>query len=72
MATVWWHPWVKVERSTRAILADRLAFGASKTVDAVLAGVIGERRRIEQAGWFNRFQLGGDGVRDGVQRRRTL
>src|SRR5262245_57861770 len=46
-------PWVKVERRTRAILADRLSFGASRTVDAALSKVIAERRRVALEGWFN-------------------
>ena len=47
---MWWHPWVQVERRTRAILADRLSFGASRTVDAVLAKVMAERERIARGG----------------------
>ena len=53
---MWWHPWLRVERSTRAILADRLSFGAGGTVDAVLSKVmaeVAERRWIAVAGWFN-------------------
>src|SRR5678815_5882281 len=29
VSQVWWHPWVRLERRTRAILADRLSLGAS-------------------------------------------
>jgi len=50
---MWWHPWFQVERRTRAILADRLSFGTSRTVDAVLAKVIAERKRLAREGWFN-------------------
>ena len=53
MRFVWWHPWLQIERHTRAILADRLSFGASQTVDAALSKVIAERRRIVLAAWFN-------------------
>ena len=57
MPPVWWHPWLQVERRTRAILAHRLSFGASGTVDAVLSQVVAERRRIALAGWFNYFPV---------------
>jgi len=53
MRFVWWHPWLQIERHTRAILADRLSFGASQTVDAALSKVIAERRRIVLAAWVN-------------------
>ena len=50
---MWWHPWVQVERRTRAILADRLSFGASETGDAALSKLIAKRERIALEGWFN-------------------
>src|SRR2546427_9684530 len=31
-----WHPWVRVERAIRAVLADRLTHGPSVKVDQVL------------------------------------
>src|SRR5215470_12027275 len=50
---MWWHPWLLVERRTRAVLADRLSSGASQMVDAVLAKMIAERKRLARAGWFH-------------------
>src|SRR5678815_5996430 len=51
VSQVWWHPWVRLERRTRAILADRLSLGASWTVDVALSRLIAERRRIARQGW---------------------
>ena len=48
-----WHPWVRVERAIRAVLADRLTRGPSTVVDRVLMARVNERERIERAGWFN-------------------
>ncbi len=31
-----WHPWLRIERSIRAVLADRLTRGAAEVVDRVL------------------------------------
>jgi hypothetical protein len=49
----WRHPWLCIERLTRAILAERLTDGPSERLDRVLAAVIAERERIARAGWFN-------------------
>ena len=48
-----WHPWVRVERAIRAVLADRLTRGPSVRVDQVLMARVKERERIERVGWFN-------------------
>ena len=48
-----WHPWVRVERAIRAVLADRLTRGPSNRVDQVLMARVKEREQIERAGWFN-------------------
>ncbi len=54
MSTDWWqHPWLRIELSTRAVLADRLERGPTTTTDYALAQVIAERQSIERAGWFN-------------------
>ncbi len=50
----WWqHPWLRIELSTRAVLADRLGRGPNMTADRALAQIIAERQSIERAGWFN-------------------
>lgn len=49
----WQHPWLRVERATQVVLADRLTYGASDPADAVLARIIQERLQIVQAGWLN-------------------
>jgi hypothetical protein len=49
----WHHPWIRIDRALRAILAGRLECGPSDKVDRALAQVIAEREKIEQAGWFN-------------------
>jgi hypothetical protein len=49
----WMHPWLRIERATRAVLADRLTRSASDRADAALAKVMKERERVERAGWFN-------------------
>jgi hypothetical protein len=48
-----WHPWLRIERATRALLADRLTHGPNETIDCALAAIIAERQRIERAGCFN-------------------
>ncbi len=48
-----WHPWLRIERAIRAILADRLTRGATEVVDRVLMARIREREQIERAGCFN-------------------
>jgi hypothetical protein len=48
-----WHPWLRIDRATRAILAERLTHGPSERTDRRLAAIIAERQRIERAGWFN-------------------
>ncbi len=53
MSNVWQHPWLRIERAIRAILADRLTRGATETADQVLMTRIREREEIERAGWFN-------------------
>jgi hypothetical protein len=32
----WQHPWLRIERTTRAILADRMSHGATASVDTAL------------------------------------
>ena len=49
----WRHPWLRIELAIRAVLADRLARGASPRVDQVLMACVKDRERIERAGWFN-------------------
>jgi len=46
------HPWLRVERAIRAVLADRLTRGPSDRVDRVLMALMKEREQIERA-WFN-------------------
>jgi hypothetical protein len=48
-----WHPWLRIDRLTRVLIAERLIHGPSDTIDHRLAGIIAERQRIERAGWFN-------------------
>jgi hypothetical protein len=49
----WQHPWLRVERATRAIIAARMTHGATATSDRAVAAIIAERENIERAGWFN-------------------
>ncbi len=37
-----WHPWVRVERAIRAVLADRLTRGPRRSVDRVLIARVKE------------------------------
>jgi hypothetical protein len=48
-----WHPWLRIDRLTRAVLAERLTHGPSETTDRALAAIIAERQRLERAGWFH-------------------
>ena len=50
---MWQHPWLRVERLIRSILADRLTRGPSESLDQVLMARIKERERIQRMGWFN-------------------
>ena len=50
----WQHPWLRIELAIRAVLADRLARGASAKVDQVLMARVKERERIERAGCRDR------------------
>ena len=49
----WQHPWLRIQRLIRSILADRLTRGPSPTVDQTLMVRVREREQIECAGWFN-------------------
>lgn len=49
----WMHPWLRVERATRAVLADRLTHGGSEPGDRKLLALISARKAIARAGWFN-------------------
>jgi hypothetical protein len=48
-----WHPWLRIDRLTLVLIAERLTHGPSDTTDHRLAGIIAERQRIERAWWFN-------------------
>ena len=48
-----WHPWLWIERITRAVIVDRLTHGPSERTNLRLAAIIAERQRIERTGWFN-------------------
>jgi len=50
---MWQHPWLRVERLIRSILADRLTRGPSESLDQVLMARIKERELIQRVGWFN-------------------
>ena len=47
-----WHPWLRIEQATRAVLGARLTNGATEAVDQALAVVMIEQETIARAGWF--------------------
>jgi hypothetical protein len=49
----WEHPWLRLERATRAVIADRLTRGSCERSDVALATILSERQRLEKAGSFN-------------------
>ena len=50
---MWQHPWLRIERLIRALLADRLTRGPSASLDEALMTRIKEREEIQRAGWMN-------------------
>ena len=53
MTPMHWHPWPRIERGLRTILAIRLERGSHENIDRALMTVIRARERVERAGWFN-------------------
>lgn len=49
----WQHPWLRAERATREIIAERLEHGANEARDRALSAVIVKRQRLMEEGWFN-------------------
>ena len=47
-----WHPWLRIERLTRLVVAARRGEPGDEA-DHTLAAVLGQRQRVERAGWFN-------------------
>ena len=47
-----WHPWLRIERLTRVVVAARLRM-RNDDADHALAAVLVRRHEIERAGWFN-------------------
>jgi hypothetical protein len=47
------HPWLYIDRIVRAVLAERMTYGATDELDRVLMLVARKRDEIERAGWFN-------------------
>jgi hypothetical protein len=43
-----WHPWLRVERAARAILAVRLERGSREDIDGALMTVVQARERVER------------------------